>query len=36
MPRVGHFLMLEDPDSFNRLLRAVVDEFRRAADPPLG
>jgi len=36
MPGVGHFLMLEDPGSFNRLLGAVVDEFRRAGDPPLG
>jgi pimeloyl-ACP methyl ester carboxylesterase len=30
MPGVGHFLMLEDPGTFNRLLGAVVDEFRRA------
>ena len=29
MPGVGHFLMLEDPGSFNRLLGAVVDECRR-------
>jgi pimeloyl-ACP methyl ester carboxylesterase len=24
---VGHFLMLEDPDRFNRLLGAVIEEF---------
>jgi pimeloyl-ACP methyl ester carboxylesterase len=30
MPGVGHFLMLEDPGTFNRLLGEVVDEFRRA------
>jgi pimeloyl-ACP methyl ester carboxylesterase len=30
MPGVGHFLMLEDPATFNRLLGEVVDEFRRA------
>jgi pimeloyl-ACP methyl ester carboxylesterase len=24
---VGHFLMLEDPDRFNRLLREVIEEF---------
>jgi pimeloyl-ACP methyl ester carboxylesterase len=30
MPGVGHFLMLEDPATFNRLLGAVVDEFERA------
>ena len=28
MPGVGHFLMLEDPDRFNRLLGGVVDSFR--------
>jgi pimeloyl-ACP methyl ester carboxylesterase len=30
MPGVGHFLMLEDPGTFNRLLGEVVDELRRA------
>jgi pimeloyl-ACP methyl ester carboxylesterase len=30
MPGVGHFLMLEDPGTFNRLLGEVVDEFERA------
>jgi pimeloyl-ACP methyl ester carboxylesterase len=24
---VGHFLMLEDPDRFNRLLGEVIEEF---------
>jgi pimeloyl-ACP methyl ester carboxylesterase len=27
MPGVGHFLMLEDPDGFNRLLREVIEAF---------
>jgi pimeloyl-ACP methyl ester carboxylesterase len=26
--RLGHFLMLEDPDRFNRLLGEVIEEFR--------
>lgn len=30
MPGVGHFLMLEDPSTFNRLLGEVIDELRRA------
>ena len=28
LPGVGHFLMMEDPDRFNRLLGEVVEEFR--------
>ena len=28
MSGVGHFLMMEDPDRFNRLLGEVVEEFR--------
>jgi pimeloyl-ACP methyl ester carboxylesterase len=28
MPGVGHFLMLEDPHTFNRLLGETVEEFR--------
>ena len=32
MPGVGHFLMLEDPGTFNRLLGAVVDELAPAED----
>lgn len=27
MPGVGHFLMLEDPDTFNRLLGETIDDF---------
>ena len=27
MPGVGHFLMMEDPDTFNRLLEQVIDEL---------
>jgi pimeloyl-ACP methyl ester carboxylesterase len=27
MPGVGHFLMMEDPDTFNRLLSDVINEF---------
>jgi pimeloyl-ACP methyl ester carboxylesterase len=29
MPGVGHFLMLEDPDTFNRLLGEAIEDFRR-------
>jgi pimeloyl-ACP methyl ester carboxylesterase len=29
VPRVGHFLMLEDPDAFNRILREVINELTR-------
>ena len=29
MPGVGHFLMLEDPDTFNRLLGETIDDFLR-------
>jgi pimeloyl-ACP methyl ester carboxylesterase len=28
MSGVGHFLMLEDPDTFNRLLGEVIDDFK--------
>ena len=28
MPDAGHFLMMEDPDRFNRLLGAVIEECR--------
>jgi pimeloyl-ACP methyl ester carboxylesterase len=27
MPRVGHFLMAEDPEEFNRLLARAVKEL---------
>jgi pimeloyl-ACP methyl ester carboxylesterase len=30
LPGAGHFLMLEDPDGFNRLLAEVVDGFARS------
>jgi pimeloyl-ACP methyl ester carboxylesterase len=33
MPGVGHFLMLEDPVTFNRLLQDAIDGFTGA---PLG
>jgi pimeloyl-ACP methyl ester carboxylesterase len=29
MPRVGHFLMLEDPEAFNRMLGQTIDGFTR-------
>ena len=29
MPGVGHFLMMEDPERFNRILRAAIDELVR-------
>jgi pimeloyl-ACP methyl ester carboxylesterase len=29
VPRVGHFLMLEDPGTFNRILREVIRELTR-------
>lgn len=29
MPGVGHFLMMEDPDTFNRLLSETIEEFKR-------
>jgi hypothetical protein len=32
MPGVGHVLMLEDPDTFNRLLGEVVDEMAGIRD----
>jgi len=31
MSRVGHFVMLEDPETFNRLLAEAVAEFVRLA-----
>lgn len=27
MPQVGHFVMMEDPDTFNRLLAEAIEEF---------
>jgi pimeloyl-ACP methyl ester carboxylesterase len=29
MSRVGHFLMMEDPERFNTLLRKAIDKFVR-------
>ena len=29
MPRVGHFLMMEDPETFNRLLGETIEDFVR-------
>lgn len=29
MPRVGHFLMMENPEGFNPLLRTAIDKIRR-------
>ena len=29
MPGAGHFLMLEDPETFNRILRETIDAFPR-------
>ena len=29
MPGVGHFLMMEDPETFNRLLDETIEDFRR-------
>jgi pimeloyl-ACP methyl ester carboxylesterase len=29
MPGVGHFLMMEDPETFNRLLGEVIADFGR-------
>ncbi len=29
MPGVGHFLMMEDPEGFNRLLAEVIDKLVR-------
>lgn len=34
MPGVGHFLMLEDPDTFNRLLGEVIENFKRLRSEP--
>ena len=34
MPRVGHFLMAEDPEEFNRLLARAVRELTSAAPAP--
>jgi len=33
MPGVGHFVMLEDPDAFNRLLNETVEEFKASRTP---
>jgi pimeloyl-ACP methyl ester carboxylesterase len=33
MSGVGHFVMLEDPDTFNRLLGEAIDEFKRWQNP---
>ena len=33
LPGVGHFLMMEDPDRFNRLLGEVIEEFSGQASP---
>jgi pimeloyl-ACP methyl ester carboxylesterase len=30
MSGVGHFLMMEDPDTFNRLLGEVIEDFKGA------
>ena len=32
MPGAGHFLMMEDPDTFNRLLTEAIEGFR--GSPP--
>ncbi len=29
LPGVGHFLMMEDPDTFNRLLGDTIEDFLR-------
>ena len=29
MPGVGHFLMMEEPETFNRLLGEVIEDFAR-------
>jgi hypothetical protein len=34
LPGAGHFLMLEDPDGFNRLLAEVVDGFAQGEGGP--
>jgi pimeloyl-ACP methyl ester carboxylesterase len=33
MSRVGHFVMMEDPEMFNRLLAEIVDEFVSYQEP---
>jgi pimeloyl-ACP methyl ester carboxylesterase len=33
MPGVGHFVMMEAPDTFNRVLAEAVAEFEKAAAP---
>ena len=33
MPGVGHFAMMEDPDTFNRLLNETVDGFKAPRTP---
>jgi pimeloyl-ACP methyl ester carboxylesterase len=32
MPGVGHFIQMEDPQTFNRLLEEAVEDFKRPAD----
>lgn len=34
MPGTGHFLMMEDPDRFNRLLSIAIDELTGRKTPP--
>ena len=29
MPGVGHFLMMEEPETFNRLLDEAIEDFAR-------
>jgi pimeloyl-ACP methyl ester carboxylesterase len=36
MPAIGHFLMMEDPAEFNRLLATAVDKLAGAASPAAG
>ncbi len=36
MPGVGHFLMMEDPERFNRLLSKVLDDLVREDEPTPG
>ena len=31
MPGVGHFLMMEDPETFNRLLGETIEDFARVS-----
>jgi pimeloyl-ACP methyl ester carboxylesterase len=36
MPGVGHFLMMEDPETFNGLLEGILEDLPRAAEPASG